>query len=247
MIKAIFVDMDDTLIVNKVLYDMARRELAGYLRNFGIDPKEAVAFEEKTDVENYKTLGYSRQRFPLSFEMTLKHFVPNADEEMIKTVRAMAETVFETVAPVKPGIPEAIENLTSRFPVYIVTQGDQSVQEFRVSHLPFRDKLAGAFIVDKKSKETFEHIGQTLGLNPGEAVMAGDSIKSDVATAVAAGFKGVWIEEHNWTAIEKAEFPSQNAYKFSSLLEFARHIDDTGVIHAIEPKRTAQKPQAPKI
>jgi putative hydrolase of the HAD superfamily len=248
VIKAVFVDMDDTLIVNKVLYDYARHELVGYLRNFGIAPKESLAFEEKMDVENYKTLGYSRTRFPLSFEMTLKHFIPNADDDMVNDVRAMAETVFETVAPLKPGTLEAIDDLTARFPVYIVTQGDRSVQEFRLSHLPFKDKLSGAFIVDKKSTETFAALAQKLNLGPGEAIMVGDSIKSDVIPAIQAGLLGAWIEEHNWTAIEKAEFPTERAYKFSSLSEFARHLSDAGEIELPKPhrQRHAPKPQAPQ-
>jgi len=246
VIKAVFVDMDNTLIVNEVLYDYARHELAGYLCCFGIDPKESFAIEKKTDVENYKTHGYSRTRFPLSFEMTLKHFIPKADEEMIKEVRAMAETVFTTIAPLKPGAKEAIEDLTARFDVYIVTQGDRSVQEFRLSHLPFKDKLAGDFIVDKKSTETFAGLAKELNLGPGEAIMVGDSIKSDVIPAIQAGFLAAWIEEHNWTAIEKSEFPAERAYKFSSLSEFARHLSDAGEIELPKPHRQRPAPKPPQ-
>jgi putative hydrolase of the HAD superfamily len=246
MIKAVFVDMDDTLIVNAVLYDHARMQLCGYLRNYGLKNDEIIAHNVKINADLFPTHGYSRERFPLSFEMTLKHFIPNADDDMIAEVRAMAETTFNTVAPLKPGTLEAVDLLTARFPVYMVTQGDKGVQENRIAHLPFKDKLAGIFIVDKKSKETFEALGQKLGLQPGEAVMAGDSIKSDVATAVAAGFYGVWIEAHNWTAVEKAEFPRERAFKFSSLLEFARHLDDAGALHAPTQKFTPQ-PKPPGL
>jgi putative hydrolase of the HAD superfamily len=223
MIKAIFVDMDDTLIVNMTLYDHAENMLCGYLRHFGIAIEDSRKVKNDLDKELYKTFGYSRKRYPETFEKTLRHFVPGADAEMVAIVRAFAETVFTTVAPVKPGTLEAIDLLTEHYKVYIITQGDRSVQQDRLSHLSFKDKLSGAFLVEKKDQETFAGIVKQLGLAPDEVVMMGDSLKSDIVPSVAAGMQAVWIEAHNWS-LEKAELPSDRAYQFSSLLEAARHI-----------------------
>lgn len=173
MIKAIFIDMDDTLIVNAVLYEQAGAMLYGYLRHFGVLPEEAHKVREETDKGLYKTFGYSRKRYPETFETVLRHFVPDADAEMVEIVRGFAETVFTTVAPVKPGSAEAIDLLTANFPVYIVTQGDKSVQDDRLAHLPFRDKLSDAFVVEKKDQATFVALVAKLGLQPEEVAMVG--------------------------------------------------------------------------
>src|SRR5690349_6872930 len=111
MIKAIFLDMDDTLIVNTALYGNAAALLYGYLRNFGVSLEEAAQVQEAKDKELYKTFGYSRKRYPETFEQVLKHFVPNADAEMVEIVRGFAETVFTTVAKEKPGTTTAIDLL----------------------------------------------------------------------------------------------------------------------------------------
>jgi putative hydrolase of the HAD superfamily len=230
MIKAIFIDMDDTLIVNSVLYKHALFKLKGFLSHFGITADEVDKAHEAAEKELYPQLGYSRARYPLSFEKTLQHFIPDADAQLIATVRDFAEEVFRTIAPPKPDSAEALELLASLYPVYIVTQGDRSVQQARIDNLPFKDKLSGAFIVDKKSKETFADLAATLGIAPQDAIMIGDSLKSDIVTATEAGLKGVWIEAANWAMVETAEFPKERAYKFSSLMECARYLKQNGDI-----------------
>jgi putative hydrolase of the HAD superfamily len=226
MIKAVFTDMDDTLIVNMALYDHAAAQLQGYLAHFGVEPEDVMRAHADVEKTLFPLLGYSRERYPQSFENTLLHFIPNATDDMIARARGFAERVFTTVAGVKPGTMEAIDLLTAQYPVYIVTQGDRSVQQFRVSHLPFKDKLAGVFIVDKKSRETFETLTQKLGYAPEEVVMMGDSLKSDIQPAIDAGLHAVWIEAHNWSAHENSiQLPNTpRAQRCTSIHEAALKI-----------------------
>ena len=224
MIKAIFLDMDDTLIVNTVLYEQAAAVLSGYLHHYGVSLADTRQVLDKTDRDLFKTQGYSRERYPDVFERVLKHFVPDADAQKVGVVRHFAETVFSTVAKVKPGTLEAVDLLTEHFPIYIITQGDKTVQENRVAHLPFKDKLSGVFVVDRKETEVFSGTVRRLGLRPSEAVMIGDSLKSDIIPSVAAGLHAIWIEAHNWSLESSADVPAERMYKFSSLLEAARYL-----------------------
>lgn len=227
MIKAIFLDMDDTLIVNQTLYERAEILLYGYLRCCGILEKDAQKMFAAIDKELFKIHGVSKKRMPASFEAVLRHFVPGADDEMVSIVRGFAENIFTAKAALKPGTAEAIALLKQHgYDLYIVTAGDRDVQEGRIaSSVPFKDDISGVFIVDKKSSETYAEIIKQLGLNPSETVMMGDSLKSDVIPSAAAGMHAVWIEAHNSPLHETATgFPAQGAAKFSSLLEAARHI-----------------------
>ena len=242
MIKAIFTDLDNTLVANQYLYDEAKASLYGYLRHFGVLPAEARPAFDVYDQELFKTLGYSRERMPAAFEATLRHFVPEADAEMVAIVREFAEEIFNTVARVKPGTPDAIAALMSKYPVYIVTAGDKGVQETRISHLPFQDKLAGAFIVDYKNKKTFEDLAANLGLKPEEIIMIGDSLKSDVIAPVQAGMQAVWIEDHNSAFEAATDFPKKNAYKFSSFPAAVRHILKNGTAAPVVKDSTTNSP-----
>ena len=225
MIKAIFLDMDDTLIVNQVLFENATFLLCGYLRHFGVLQAEAEEVFSRIDKENFKTHGYSRTRLPSSFEQTLRHFVPNADEEMVSIARGFAEDVFTANAPLKPGVDEAVKILSQRYRLYIVTAGDESVQSHRyANNIPFQDKIGKVFIVPKKDKCVYETVLAELGLKPDEAVMIGDSLKSDVIPATEAGMQAVWVEAHNSQHESAAGFPPSRAYKASSLIEAAERL-----------------------
>lgn len=49
----------------------------------------------------------------------------------------------------------------------------------------------------KPSTEFFRFIAQDLGLAPSSLVMVGDDFDTDVAGAVQAGIRGIWLNEHS--------------------------------------------------
>lgn len=246
MIKAICLDMDDTLIVNQELYSLARAMMEGYLTHFGVKPEEVGPVFADIEKVNYQTMGISIARYPLSFEQTLLHFVPDADATMIAHVRDFAERVFRTVADVKPGVIEALEILSRIAPLHIVTGGADSVQQFRIDHLPFKDKFNTTTIIPSKNTAVYTRVAAELGLKPSEIIMIGDSLKSDVLPAVEAGMRAVWIEALNAPhELKKAELP-KGAYSFTSLLELARHIEKHGDLDVTAANTNTAKPSAKK-
>lgn len=236
MIKTVFIDMDDTLLATTALYEVAKDKFKAYMAPYGITREELEAVYNQAERDNFKIHGYSRARFPASFENTLKHFIPDATPEMVADIRSFGEAVFDTPAALLPGTEEAIDLLTGKYPVYLVTQGDRTVQTPRIAQLPFGEKLSGVFIIEEKSKETFTTIAAQLGYKPGEVVMIGDSLKSDVKPAVAAGLHAYWVEHHNWKMMENSshEVPPE-AKRYPTLLEAARDLTDA----------PAPKPPAP--
>jgi putative hydrolase of the HAD superfamily len=225
MPKAIFIDMDDTLLATTALYEVAKDRFKAYMAPYGVTREELESVYNQAERDNFKIHGYSRARFPASFENTLKHFIPGATPEMIAEVRGFGEQVFETEAALLPGTEEAVKLLTENYPVYLVTQGDRSVQTPRIAQLPFCDKLSGIFIIEEKSQETFEKIAAQLGYAPADVVMIGDSLKSDIKPAIAAGLQAIWVEHHNWKMMENASHTAPpEAKRFPTLLDAARDL-----------------------
>jgi putative hydrolase of the HAD superfamily len=217
--------MDDTLIATTALYEKAKDSFDAYLAPYGVSRDELERVYDQAERHLFAVYGYSRARFPASFEQTLKHFIPDATPEMIAEVRGFGEKVFDTPADLLPGVDKAMELLFAKYPVYLVTQGDKSVQEDRIAQLPFRDKFTDVFIIEKKSKETFENLAAQLGYAPGDVAMMGDSLKSDINTSVAAGLRAYWVQGQNWQMMENDDqhCPAA-AKKFTNLLDAARDI-----------------------
>lgn len=239
-IKAICLDMDDTLIVNQILYAQAEFMLAGYLAHYGVTAEEVFEAFARIDKDNYKTMGISIARFPLTFEMTLLHFVPNADADMIATVRDFGERVFRTIADVKPDIDGALALLAKVAPLHIVTGGADSVQQFRIDNLPFKDRFASFTIIPKKDAAVYTAVAAKLGLAPQDIVMVGDSLKSDVLPAVEAGMRAVWVEALNSPLHEhRQDNLPKGAFKFSSLMELAQYLYTYGDLPQKKPAAPA--------
>jgi putative hydrolase of the HAD superfamily len=250
MIKAIFVDMDDTLIVNQILFDRAEAQLYSYLQNLGVPVEEAKAVFDQTDKELFKIYGRSPKRSPEAFEAVLRHFVPDADAEMVSIVRGQASSIFTARAEVKPGVAEAVELLAKHYPIYIITAGGQDVQKSRMKNIPFMNKIQDVMIVDQKDVGTYKAALKKWQLKPNEVVMIGDSLGSDVIPAVGAGLQAVWIDAHNSARHETKEgFPAKNAYKFSSLLEMAHALvlNKGQLVAPALPAMTKAVPPVPKF
>jgi putative hydrolase of the HAD superfamily len=256
MIKNIYLDLDDLQIINEALYDEARMGLTGLIQGYGLSAKFNVSAKQvgdaidRVDSEMVKTHGYSRKRYPATYEAVVKEFIPDADEQTVSLARSFAEAVFERAAPVKPGVPEAIDLLHADYRLYIITAGDPSVQEKRIAALPYRDKFTEIFIVSKKDAETYADILKKTGNASEESVMMGDSLKSDVIPAVEAGMHGVFIPAkvsgsyHPVHGATPSTLPPERAYTFSSLLEVARHLNQQEgslVTPAAKPPRRLDK------
>ncbi len=83
--------------------------------------------------------------------------------------------------------------------ICVVTNGDRDLQRRKVSDsglLPFLDHLviSGEIGIGKPEPGIFEYALARCHAAPGVAVMVGDSAGRDVAGAVAAGVRAVWLD-----------------------------------------------------
>jgi putative hydrolase of the HAD superfamily len=149
---------------------------------------------------------------------------------------------------VKQGAAEAILAMAAHVPVYLLTAGDDAVQRSRVEKLPFKDSFKGIYIVPEKDPALYTALLAKHGLQPAEAVMIGDSLKSDIVSPVAAGMTAVYIPDMNWAAREQAgqEFPSERATQVKDISEaVAFLLPQITATPDVKPAQVRRKPPAP--
>jgi putative hydrolase of the HAD superfamily len=204
-VKAVFVDMDNTLIETQALYEAAHDDLVAFI--YGCGPFEAAEILQTVrdrETALYDVYGYGRGLLPHAFEDTLRHYVPDAQPDEIRKVHGMAQKVYDSVAKVKEGAGEALLRLAARFTVYLVTVGDETVQQPRIDALPFKDLFAKTFIVAAKNTEAYQRILDETGVKAQEATMIGDSLASDIHPAKQIGMGAVYVPAQNWHGREMA-------------------------------------------
>lgn len=196
-------DADNTLWTIEHLYDEARHLLCEFVVEFGANRDDVENFQRSKDGELYDKLGYSAERFPLSFRETLKHFAPECSKADLTMVHQFAMSVFEREARLEDDVESVINSLKPRFQLGILTAGEAWVQKNRIRLFPYSDEFDAIDIVDEKNCNAFRRFCDAHNVRTERSWVVGDSIKSDVLPAIEVGLSAIHYDTHNWKLVEQ--------------------------------------------
>lgn len=242
MVKAVFFDMDNTLIETQQIYIEGQNRFADFIQSCGVhqDADKIVDRLLACQIELFDRYAYGKEMLPQAYEDTLKHYVPDATPAEVKHVRDMAYNVYATEAKIKTGAAEALITLKNAgLDLYLITVGDIDVQENRVNALPFKNLFNKVFVVADKNAAVYAGALKEAGVKGKDAIMIGDSLKSDIIPARLNGMQAIHIPAQNWHGREMAgQTLPAGAVAMADILTAARDIAD-------KYGEQAQKPKAP--
>lgn len=99
-----------------------------------------------------------------------------------------------------PGALEMVREVAARMPIAIVTNGIKQIQRARFEHSPIMEHVKALVIsheegVDKPDPRLLYIALEKLGgIAPGDALMVGDSLTSDIQAAMNAGMDSCWYD-----------------------------------------------------
>jgi len=101
-----------------------------------------------------------------------------------------------------PEIDSLLDALTGRYLLGIVTNGVPDLQREKlagsgVAHRFDAAVVSGEIDCGKPDPGIFRHICDQLGVSESECIMVGDNPLRDVAGAIAAGMRSVWVQRNN--------------------------------------------------
>ena len=121
-----------------------------------------------------------------------------------------------------PQVRETLDLLAGRYRIILITKGDLFDQERKLAQSGLGDYFSAVEIVSEKTSATYERVFARHGDGPERAVMVGNSLKSDVVPAIAAGAFGVHVP-HELTWILEHEVAPEDNPRF-------RRIPDVGAL-----------------
>jgi putative hydrolase of the HAD superfamily len=219
-------DADNTLWETESLYDDARRTLANVLASRGIDAAVVGEVQQAIDEELYKTYGYSAQRFPASFDRTLVYFFPTSSDEERAQIRTIAAKVFVQPAVSHQALNEIIAKLNNNYSLGILTAGEDWVQQRRLEQFVQRHHFKAIEIVPYKDVVAFAKFADKYGVDRRISWVVGDSLRSDIIPAHAAGFNSILVASRNWHRVEMDRM---------NLPAYVHRVDDLTDILSIIP------------
>jgi putative hydrolase of the HAD superfamily len=224
-------DGDDTLWRTMPLYTDAKRRFFALMS--GLVPSASGIEEEfeERDRNNVAQWGFTLERFRNSMVETYRECVSRTGnrpqfkrEEQIS--RIAASVMRRRAAPM--GYAKTIlEKLAPSFRLVLLTKGEYELQNRRIAESGLRELFERAMIVDHKDAGAFRQLVAELKVNPRLAWSVGDSLRSDIRPALAAGLRAVWVPQATWSYEEDAPPGSHGRFaQIHSLRELPNLLGD---------------------
>lgn len=202
MIKTIAFDADDTLWHNEPLFTDTQQRFRELLAAYH-DPEWIADRLYETEMRNLQHYGYGIKSFTLSMiETAIELTEGRIKGSEIQEIVAFAKSMLEAPVNLLEGVEETIRDLSTSYPLVIITKGDLFDQESKIARSGLGDLFSRVEVVTEKSRSTYEAIARKLELEPSEFVMVGDSLKSDVLPVIDLGghaihvpYQTVWKHE----------------------------------------------------
>lgn len=194
-IRLICLDADDTLWHNERHFSATREALLGLLAPFAEIGIGRVALAE-CQQRNMRLYGYGAKSFTLSMIETAAELsggsVPAA---ILHSILDGGRALLSFPVELFDGVADTVAALADHGRVVLVTKGDLLHQEMKLAASGLGDRFGGVEIVSDKTAETFRRVFVRYGVAPDEAIMAGDSLRSDIVPALAAGAWAAFVPQ----------------------------------------------------
>jgi len=204
-VKLVCIDADDTLWENETLFREGEARWAGILGEWGT--LESLSAElYKVESKNMEDLGYGVKAFIISLmETAVKVSGGKVSGQQMGSILEVARDLLHNPATPFLGVVDTLSELSSRYPLALVTKGDMLDQEHKIRRSGLRKYFRWVEIISEKGEREYRDLFSDIGVAPEDAVMVGNSFKSDVAPVLRLGGWAVHIPFHVLWEHEKTD------------------------------------------
>ena len=209
MIQSIAFDGDDTLWHNEGLFSMTQERFRALLAGT-VSADELDARLLATERENVAVYGYGVKGFTLSMiETAIEVTNGKVDADTIFRILSFAKDQLSHPVELLPGVADVIDELAGRFRLLLITKGDLFDQESKIARSGLAERFDAIEVVAEKDPDVYRRVLRRNGIEPGEFLMIGNSVRSDVLPVLDIGGQAALVPYHLTWELERAE-PPQN-------------------------------------
>ena len=217
-------DADDTLWDCQGHFERVMQELYTLLEPW-VDRDTAAKELYATEHKNMPLLGYGTKAFSLSMiETALRVSNYEMPGEKLAWLQQECYTLQELPATPLPEVRETLEALFQQeFHMAVFTKGELLDQEHKLKRPGLSPFFEHVEITSDKTEREFLQLCRHLFTQPERLLMVGNSMKSDIAPALAVGCETVYIPFHVTWQLEHAEKVSHP--KLKEISHFGELLD----------------------
>ena len=192
----LIMDADDTLWENNIYFEQAIHAFVTFLDHSRLSREEVRAVLDEVE----RLMGYGTVNFTKSLVETYRRLAEkDLQEEDVEQVRRFGEQIGNQPLQLLEGVRETLDYLSPRHDLFLLTKGDNEEQKLKVERSGIEDYFKQVVIVPEKDVTTYHRVVNELRIDPQRAWMVGNSPRSDINPALAAGLNAVYIPHpHTW-------------------------------------------------
>jgi putative hydrolase of the HAD superfamily len=213
--QTLLIDADDTLWENNIYFERAIANFISFLNHHEYSPERVREVLNDVERECIVSHGYGLHSFAHALVQTFERLaVEPLTPALHETIHGFAHTIAGHPIEILQGVPETLQYLSARHHVILMTKGAVVEQTGKVERSGLKEYFAAVEVVAEKDVPAYRSVISKYDLAPNSTWMVGNSPKSDINPALAAGLNAVfvphgntWILEHD--EVTEAQPPSQ--------------------------------------
>ncbi|MBV9759734.1 MAG: HAD family hydrolase [Acidobacteriaceae bacterium] len=220
-------DADDTLWENNIYFEDAFDQFCEYLSHSSLSPEQVRSVLDDIERTNAKLHGYGSRNFARNlaecYQRLSERDISDAD---LRSVQDFAHAILERPIELIEGVQETIAELSSRHELTLFTKGDPEEQRLKIDRSGLARFFHHAAIVKEKHEPAYRQLAQERSFVSDRTWMVGNSPKSDINPALAAGFSAVYVPHPRTWRLEHEEVPDSHPrlLKIARITELIRHF-----------------------
>jgi putative hydrolase of the HAD superfamily len=209
MKPTLIVDADDTLWENNIYYEQCIAAFTELMVDQGYGQEETTRTVEAVERQRIPQVGYAPEEFARSLVIVYQrlcesHGQPIKDE-VSDAVWEIGRGVIEYPIVLLEGVAETLARLSDHCRLFLLTKGDQEVQESKLARSGLGHLFDGVHIVPEKDADVIRGLLAHYGLRPEQTWLVGNSPRSDINPALEAGVGAIYVPHPNTWKLELEE------------------------------------------
>jgi putative hydrolase of the HAD superfamily len=204
-------DADDTLWENNIYFEEAFDRFCEFLAHSSMAPAQVRAVLDEIEIANAKVNGYGSKNFAHNLAACYQHLAErDIAEADLAAVRAFAHAILEKPIEMLEGVSETVAELSARHELTLFTKGDAEEQHLKIDRSGLAIYFQHAAIVKEKNEVAYRELSRERGFALERTWMIGNSPKSDINPALAAGLRAVYVPHPKTWSMEHEEVPESH-------------------------------------
>jgi len=222
--QTLLIDADDTLWENNIYFERAIAAFIGFLDHRDYSPTEVRQTLNQIERETILAHGYGLTSFTRSLVDCFERLSTEpVTEEKRDRIRGFAGAIALHEIELLPGVAETLADLATRHRLILMTKGNHAEQADKVSRSGLACHFSAIEIVPEKDAAAYGRVALLQSIAPRSGWMIGNSPKSDINPALAAGLNAVFLFHGDTWVLEHADVaPAPNGQHLIELDSFAR-------------------------